>query len=190
LSIVAILGGSFDPPHIGHVLAVKYLLATGAADRVVVIPVFEHAFAKPLSPFERRVAWLRAAFENESGVQISEIERDLPLPNYTLNTVRALSRDLPGQTLRLVVGADVLSDVDKWHHFEELVQLAPLLVLGRAGISHPDAPPAVLPQVSSTQVRARLRAHKTHPTPQTAALLRQLMPSATLTAILRDDSFS
>ncbi len=156
MGTLAIFGGSFDPPHLGHVLAVQYVLAVGAADRVIVVPVFQHAFNKQLSPFDLRLKLARLAFCDDERVRVSRIERELPSPNFTLNTVRALKRSFPGEQLRLVVGADVLHDVDKWHHFEELTAEAPLLVLGRAGVEHPDAPRVFLPEVSSTQVRALL----------------------------------
>ncbi len=149
-----VFGGSFDPPHVGHVLAAKYLLSVGLVDQVLVVPVFAHAHDKPLSPFDTRLRLCDAAFDGESRVGVSAIEADLPRPSYTLRTLEALHRAHPLEQLRLVIGADVLAETDKWYRFGEVANLAPPLVLGRAGVSLPDGPPVVLPQISSTEVRA------------------------------------
>lgn len=175
---IGIFGGSFDPPHVGHVLAVKYILSIGAVDEVIVVPVFEHAFHKPLTSFEVRMSLVELAFLGEPKVLVSGIERTLPRPNYSLYTVRALATQNPGESLRLVVGADVLHDIDKWHKFDELAELAPLLILGRAGVPHADAPLAVLPQVSSSEIR-ELLLHD-----ESVGLLAQLLPKAVLDFIL------
>lgn len=183
----AIFGGSFDPPHIGHVLAVKYILNTGACDEVVVVPVFQHAFNKKLTDYDTRLALTRLAFEDEKQVHVSAIERDLPAPNYTLNTLLALKEQYRHDELRLVIGADVLHDVDKWHHFDQVVELAPLLILGRSGVMHPQAPEAYLPEVSSSQVRSLLRQLPMNPSQTQAATFRQLstlLPKTVLSRII------
>ena len=196
----AIFGGSFDPPHIGHVLAVKYILSTGAADEVVIVPVFQHAFNKQLTDYDVRLQLTRLAFVDEAKVQVSAIERDLPTPNYTLNTLLALKEEFPRDQLRLVVGADVLHDVDKWHHFEQVQQLAPLLILGRSGVPHEQAPVAHLPEVSSSQLRSLLsqlpklldvivdQSDRHEQTTQATTLqqLSTLLPRAVLDRILAD----
>jgi nicotinate-nucleotide adenylyltransferase len=177
---VAVFGGSFDPPHVGHVLAVKYLRSIGVVDEVAIVPVFEHAFHKPLTAFDVRLRLLELAFAGEQDVHLSPIERDLPRPNYTLNTVRALSQQRPDVQLRLVVGADVLFDIDRWHQFQNIIELAPLLVLGRAGVSHPSAPVAVLPAVSSSEIRDRLAQQSAHPSADNEEMLRRLVPKAVI----------
>jgi len=154
---VALFGGSFDPPHVGHVLAVAYVLSTHPFDRVMVIPVFAHAFDKPLSPFEHRVAMARLAMADLRRVDVSTVEQALPVPSRTVTTLEHLHQAHAGERFRLVIGADVLADTERWHEFGRIQELAPPFVLGRAGIEHPDAPPALLPEVSSTHVRELLR---------------------------------
>jgi nicotinate-nucleotide adenylyltransferase len=153
---VAVFGGSFNPPHVAHVLAVSYVLAFSDIERVLVIPVYEHVFDKSLAPFEARVEMCQLALGWLPGVEVSRIESELPTPNYTLNTLQRLKRDHPSWELRLVVGSDVLFESHKWHAFEDVKRLAPLLLLGRVGSPHPDAPTAVLPEVSSTEIRDTL----------------------------------
>lgn len=155
---LAVYGGSFDPPHVGHVLAVQYLLSVGLAERVLVVPVYQHALEKKLTPFEDRFEMCRRAFSSDSRVEVTDIERGLPRPNYTLFTLEKLRESFPGESLRLVVGADVLAEASHWHRFDEVRKLAPLLVLGRAGVTCEEAPDAILPDVSSTEARTWWRA--------------------------------
>lgn len=154
---VALYGGSFDPPHVAHVLTAVYALSTGGFDRVLVVPVFAHAFDKPLAPFEHRLEMTRLALGWLPGVEVSDVERLLGAPSRTLHTVERLLADDPRLRLRLVVGADVLLERDQWLGWDRLAALAPPFVLGRAGVEHPEAPPPLLPDVSSTRVRDLLR---------------------------------
>jgi nicotinate-nucleotide adenylyltransferase len=151
VSRVAVYGGSFDPPHVGHVLAVSYVLSVGLVERVVVVPVFQHAFEKALTSYDDRLALCRAAFRAIPEASVSEIERGLP--SYTLRTVSALKEERPQDDLFLLLGADTFAETPKWHRFEELAALAPPIVLGRVGSAEVGAPPPVLPGISSTEVR-------------------------------------
>src|SRR5687767_3051770 len=104
---VALFGGSFNPPHIGHVLAVTYVLSVGRVDRVVVVPVFDHALGKRLEPFEHRLEMARRAFDWLPQVDVSDIEERLGTPSRTLRTVLALESAHPEWDLRLLVGSDI-----------------------------------------------------------------------------------
>ena len=150
---VGVFGGSFNPPHVGHVLAAAYLLSVQAVDGVLVVPVFRHPFAKQLSPYEDRLTMCRLAMGWLPSVEVSDIERRLGSESRTLLTIEALMREEPNRSLRLIIGTDVLGDRDSWHRFDRIAELAPPIVLGRAGVDHPEAPAAVLPDVSSTQIR-------------------------------------
>jgi nicotinate-nucleotide adenylyltransferase len=153
---VAFYGGSFNPPHVAHVLAAAYLLSVGGFDKILVVPVFDHAFDKELAPFADRVKMTELAMAPLPGVEVSRIEESLGSPSRTLFTLRALSERHPAWRFQLVIGSDVLHETQKWHAFDEIVRLAPLFVLGRVGSPHPDAPQPILPGVSSTRVRELL----------------------------------
>jgi nicotinate-nucleotide adenylyltransferase len=153
---VAIYGGSFDPPHVSHVLAAVYALKVGGFDQVLVVPVFEHAFQKRLSPFSHRVRMCELAFAGIQNVEVTAIEQTLPAPSLTLHTLERVSAVHPDWALRLLVGSDVLADTPKWHAFERICELAPLYVVARPGHPHPAAPVALLPDVSSTRIRDAL----------------------------------
>ncbi len=153
---VGVYGGSFNPPHVAHVLGAAYVLSCTEVSELLIVPVCHHAFSKDLAPFEDRVAMAELALGWLPGVRVSGIEAELPRPSYSLNTLTELARRHPDWQLRFVIGSDVLHERDKWHDFEGIAKLAPLLVLGRAGFEHPEAPAAILPDVSSTRIRELL----------------------------------
>ena len=154
---VAVYGGSFDPPHVAHRLVADYVLAVGGFERLLVLPVHEHAFGKKLAPFEERLELCRRCFEGLPGVEVSALEAELPPPNYTERTLERLLEQNPAFELRLVIGSDVLGETSGWHDFARVSLLAPPFVLTRKGYERPELGPAVLPDVSSTHVRDLLR---------------------------------
>jgi nicotinate-nucleotide adenylyltransferase len=171
---VAVFGGSFNPPHVGHVLGVVYALSTAPIDEVLVVPVYQHPFAKHLASFADRLEMCRLAVGWLPRVVVSTVEEELGGESRTLRTLEHLRAAHPSLSLRLLVGADVLGDLPKWHRWERIAELAPPLVLGRRGVQPSDVPvtwvggvggavaeepPApVLPRVSSTEIRAALAA--------------------------------
>jgi nicotinate-nucleotide adenylyltransferase len=138
------------------VLAVAYALSVGLVDRVLVVPVFEHALGKRLVPFPHRLEMSRRAFGWLPGVEVSSIEERLGAPSRTLRTIQALGAEHPEWRLRLLVGSDITGEIEKWHAFEEIERRAPPLVLARAGSPAVEGAPALLPAVSSTAVRQLL----------------------------------
>jgi nicotinate-nucleotide adenylyltransferase len=181
---VAVLGGSFDPPHVAHVLLATYVLLGGEVDEVLVVPVFEHAFGKRLAPFEERMQLCQLAFAPLRSATVSRIEAELPSPNRTLVTLQHLAKARPDASFRLVVGSDVLLDAHKWYAFDELTRRAPLLVVPRPGYPHPGA--AVLPDVSSTLVRELLSRRDQAARDE----LRWLVPLATLDYIMAKNLYA
>ncbi len=163
---IAVFGGSFDPPHVGHVLLAAWALSAGGIDRLLVVPTFAHAFAKRSARFEDRIAMARLAFSifDPARVEVSDLEAHLPPPSYTVRTLEAVRAGWPGASLRLLVGSDILADLPRWREVERIEALAPLLVGGRAGHARDGAGRSVepsvpsFPEVSSTEIRALLAA--------------------------------
>jgi nicotinate-nucleotide adenylyltransferase len=150
---VAVYGGSFNPPHVAHVLACALVLAVEDIERVLVVPTFVHPFAKPLAAYEERIAMCALAFSGMPGVEVSRVEQELGGESRTLYTLEHLAATHAHWHLRLVVGADILHEAPRWFGFDQITRLAPLIVLGRAGIEAPGAGLPLLPEVSSTRVR-------------------------------------
>jgi nicotinate-nucleotide adenylyltransferase len=150
---VAVFGGSFNPPHVAHVLAAVYVLSTEPVDEVLVVPVYRHPFAKELAPYEDRLEMCRLAFAWIPRVRISTVERELGGESLTLRTLEHLASSHPEWSMRLLLGADVIGDLSKWHRFDRISQIAPPLFVGRAGVATEGAPEPLLPKISSTEVR-------------------------------------
>lgn len=177
---VALYGGSFNPPHAGHVLAAAYLTCVADFEKVLVVPVFEHAFDKTLLGYEERVELCRVAFSNLSQVEVCTIESTLPRPSYTISTVEALLERHPHYQLELVVGADVLPELAKWHRIDELLRKTKLFAMGRRGHASSECPSPWLPEVSSSQLRELMRQPRTA---KVSERLRELVPTRVLAMI-------
>ena len=162
---VALFGGSFNPPHVAHQLVALFVLETAPVDELWFTPTWKHPFHKQLVGYDDRIAMCElAAAALGPRCRVSRIEEEVAqLPGFvasrTLDTVTELSRRHPDHAFRLVVGADILAETDKWYRWDEVVRAAPLIVVGRGGhdAPHGSAVSALaMPEVSSTEVRARL----------------------------------
>ncbi len=113
---VAVFGGSFNPPHVGHALVTAWVLWTGQADAVWLVPCADHPLGKlGLAPFSARVRWCgELASGVGSAARVETIEDELPRPSFTIDTLRALSAAHPEHAFRLVVGADILQETHLW----------------------------------------------------------------------------
>ena len=155
---VAIYGGSFDPPHMGHVLSIGWALSAGPVDRVWVIPTWKHPFDKGIvAPFEDRVAMCKRAFSLFPAATVSTIERELGGVSRTLDTLSELESANPELRFRLLVGADLLPTTSRWHRWDEIVRRAPPIVVGREGYPMPKGCPLAIPDVNSTDIREAAR---------------------------------
>lgn len=156
---VGVFGGSFDPPHAAHVMFAAYVLSVGELDRLLVIPNFAHPLQKDLrTSFADRHRMCELAFADLRRLDISRVEEELGGTSYTLDTIEALRVRMPDAALRLVIGADILGELDRWHRFDRIAELAPPIVIGRSGYeTHGwEVMPVTLPAVSSTEIRRRL----------------------------------
>lgn len=154
---VALFGGSFNPPHLGHALAVLSVLATSDAGAVWLLPCADHPFGKDLAPMADRLEMCRRAFSHfGEAVRVVDVEARLPRPSYTVETLRALHAARPGIQPRLVVGSDILEELDRWREPEALRELCELVVLPRGGYEGGAVLDFSLPEISSTDLRARM----------------------------------
>jgi nicotinate-nucleotide adenylyltransferase len=135
---VAFFGGSFDPPHLGHLAIARAAREALTLDSVLFAPVG----AQPLKPegsmasFEDRLALTRLAIDGERGFAVSPIDAPKPFaaPNYTIETLRELRAKLPGDgKLFCLMGADSLFSLRRWHRAEEIPFVASLIVASRPG---------------------------------------------------------
>ena len=131
---LALLGGTFDPVHLGH-LRVAWEAAEFLAADVHLMPakVPPHR-AQPLASAEQRVAILRAALQGQDRLLLDERELRRDGPSYTVDTLIELRKEIgPGRPVVLLVGADAYAGLPAWHRWRELFDLAHIGVLTRAG---------------------------------------------------------
>lgn len=153
---IAVYGGSFNPPHVGHAMVASWLRWTTRVDQVWLVPAYDHAFSKELAPYAERLR-LCQALATLVEARVCGIEAELPRPSYTWNTLCALRDQHPQHRFRLVVGADTLDQTDQWHRWADIAEHFKPIVVGRGGFpAVPGAP--TFPGVSSTEVRAAIAA--------------------------------
>lgn len=131
---IAIYGGSFNPPHLGHLEAAKTVCAELAPDKLLIIPdnIPPHKAMDPGSPTaEERLALCRIAFRSIPGAEISDMEIRRRGKSYTAHTVRELRERYPDDELFLVVGSDMLLSFEEWYEFEYLLSECTLAVVSR-----------------------------------------------------------
>jgi nicotinate-nucleotide adenylyltransferase len=162
VSKIAVLGGSFNPPHICHVFICYYVFATTDVDQTWVVPCYRHAFGKKLAPFQHRLTMCRLAMESlrEGVVLVSAIEEERQGISWTIDTVRYLRNKYPEHEFRWIIGSDVLDEFDTWKDVDQLRQLISFIVVPRAGSHVGDPEGFQLPNISSTLIRERIKQQK------------------------------
>jgi nicotinate-nucleotide adenylyltransferase len=129
-----LLGGSFDPIHLGHVAAAEAVLRLRLLDQVLLVPTGQPPHKPPLAAsFDHRLAMARLAAKGRKGLSVSDLEGRRPGPSYTVDTLRELRRLHRGTAFELLVGADMLLDLPRWHRAEEVVREARIVAFGRPG---------------------------------------------------------
>jgi nicotinate-nucleotide adenylyltransferase len=135
---IGILGGTFDPPHIGHLVIAEETRKKLALAKVYFVPARQppHKLSEPVSPLEDRVAMLRLALDASPFFVLSLAEANRPGPSYTVDTLRQLRTEFPpAAEFFLIMGMDSLANLPTWHKPGELIQMCRLAVLRRPGYS-------------------------------------------------------
>jgi nicotinate-nucleotide adenylyltransferase len=162
---VGLLGGSFNPPHIGHLLMAAAVYATEEIDHLWVLPTADHAFGKKLAPFQDRVRMCHLAFRHlAGGAAVLDLESRLPRPpgtaSYTVDTLRALLALRPELKPVWIAGSDILPELPRWKEPDEVQRLARLVIVPRRGYAGGSKLAVDLPLLSSTEVRDLVAAGK------------------------------
>ncbi len=132
---IGILGGTFNPPHLGHLAVAVHARDELSLDSVLLMP----ARIPPHKPTgadpgaEHRVAMCRALVQGEQAITVSEEETGRAGPSYTVDTLRSMHASHPGAELTFVVGADTANTLPSWREPREIVRLARLAVASRDG---------------------------------------------------------
>ena len=135
---IAFFGGTFDPPHRGHIAIARAAMTRLGLDQVLVAPVGTQPLKGAHSSFEDRLAMVRLAVAAEPGLVASSVDAPLPggQPNYTFATLQRLQRHLqPSDELFCLLGADSFLTLKRWHQCAELLLFCDFVVAGRPGFS-------------------------------------------------------
>lgn len=137
---IGLFGGTFDPIHVGHLVAAVNAKHALDLDRVIMMVAgvpWQKAGARTVSSAEDRFAMVSAAVGDVAGVEASRMEIDRGGESYTADTLAQLSRENPGSDLFLIVGWDVAGELDSWERVEEVKRLATLVIVNRPGAGRP-----------------------------------------------------
>lgn len=129
---IALFGGSFDPPHLGHDKIVKKALKVLNLDKLIVMPTFINPFKNGFfAPPTLRLNWCKKLWQNLDNVLISDYEILQNHPVSTIQSVKFLYSKFEIDKFYLIIGEDNLKDLNKWHKFDELCSLVEFVVASR-----------------------------------------------------------
>jgi nicotinate-nucleotide adenylyltransferase len=164
---IGVFGGTFDPPHVGHLVTavnVRHALALDQVLLVVANQPWQKLGSRPISPAADRLAMVEAAVRGVDGLAACDLEIARGGHSFTADTLAELAQRHPGASLFLVLGADAATGLPTWERVEEVRARASLVVVDRPG-----EPPPVVPdgwdwthvevprlEVSSTDLRDRV----------------------------------
>jgi nicotinate-nucleotide adenylyltransferase len=171
---VGILGGTFNPPHIAHLVCAEEARAQLGLDQVLLMPVGQppHKDTPDDPGAPHRLAMCRLAAQGSDWLEVSELELIRPGPSYTVDTLHELHASQPGDELTFIVGGDMAWSLPSWRDPESILATARLAVAERAGVRRDDLLAQLAPlngegrvdfvemprlDISSSEVRQRVR---------------------------------
>ncbi len=138
MKTIALFGGSFDPPHLGHFSVVYALLGIKEIDEIIVMPTYLNPFKdNSFAPAELRLKWLSVIFAKYKKVTVSDFEVKQNKKVPTLVTVENLHKTY--ENIYLIIGADNLQNLNSWHGYNELQKYVTFMVANRGNIEIPEA---------------------------------------------------
>jgi nicotinate-nucleotide adenylyltransferase len=145
---IGILGGTFDPPHVGHLILAQYTMEALPLDHILFVPAGDHPFKGDHTRTEtqHRVAMIELAIGGNDGFSLSEVDLNRPGPHYSADTVQLLQNQYPDAQLYFVMGGDNLRALPTWTRARELYECCRLAVMKRSDeLISPEMHEAVLP---------------------------------------------
>jgi len=132
---IGIFGGTFDPVHLGHLIVAERCREDAGLDEVWFLPSYQppHKADRPVTRFDHRAEMLTLATTGQPLFRVDPVEKALPPPSYTAETLAVLRARHPDDEFELVVGGDVLPDLPKWYQPDRVLSQAGLVVVPRPG---------------------------------------------------------
>lgn len=133
---IGVFGGTFDPVHMGHLILAEQCRDQAGLDEVWFLPSYHppHKAAAAVTRFEQRCDMLELAVAGHPAFRIDRIEKELPPPSYTAETLAELHRRHPGDDFALLMGSDGLPDLPGWYEPRKVIERASLVVVPRPGV--------------------------------------------------------
>ncbi|MDQ2766190.1 MAG: nicotinate-nucleotide adenylyltransferase [Gemmatimonadota bacterium] len=165
---LGVLGGTFDPPHVGHLLAASDACEALSLDKLLFVPAKVPPYKArtvQASPHQR-LRMLEMTIGDDPRFEASRLELDRDGLSFTVDTLQTLSESAPDTSLFMLIGDDLATQIASWRDAARLVELATIVVLARATTATPSALEATLPmmrlatrqiELSSTEIRDRVR---------------------------------
>jgi nicotinate-nucleotide adenylyltransferase len=180
---IGIYGGTFDPIHHGHLILAQATREELGFDQIIFVPAASSPFKKePRASGATRLAMLQTATRGEAAFAIDDCELRRPPPSYTIDTVVEIREREPKADLFWLIGSDNVSELNKWHRFDELKDLVQFVVLDRA-CSKLNVPYSVVQRnidISATEIRNRVASGRS---------IRYLVPQAVAEIIQRENLY-
>jgi nicotinate-nucleotide adenylyltransferase len=135
---IGLLGGSFNPVHKGHVAIVESFLSSPLIDKLWIIPSFSppHKESDDLAPFDLRFEMLRSVFADNKRITVTDVEKNLAVPGYTLQTLSYLQEIYTDANFIWCMGSDSLTSFHTWFKYKEIIANWKLLIAERPNESH------------------------------------------------------
>jgi len=154
---IALLGGSFNPPHMGHALCASFARTALGAEEIWLLPAFRHPLGKPLEAFEHRMEMCRLLAGQLGGwARVMDTEAHLGGEGRTVDLLEHLLPQHPGKRFGWLMGSDTVADLPLWKGFSRIQALVEVVVIHRLGYPMEQALGPGLVSLSSTEVRRRL----------------------------------
>ncbi len=133
---IGIFGGTFDPVHMGHLILAEQCRQQVALDQVWFMPSAHppHKQDKGVTRFEQRCEMIELAIAGHPSFRVERLEKDLPPPSYTAETLAELHRRNPADEFFLLMGSDSLPDLPSWYEPKRVIEQAGLVVVPRPGV--------------------------------------------------------
>ncbi|MDQ3606775.1 MAG: nicotinate-nucleotide adenylyltransferase [Gemmatimonadota bacterium] len=186
---IGVFGGTFDPPHLGHLIVAADVCVALELDRLLFIPaaVPPHKLAQVEATAEQRLEMVRAAVRGDARFEVDDLELRRPGPSFTVDTLHTLRTRFPESRLYFLIGADALREIHSWREPEEVARLAQLIVFARDGQQAPtmhgisaQPVPVTRVDISASEIRRRVR---------TGIPIRYLVPDAVREIIERENLY-
>jgi nicotinate-nucleotide adenylyltransferase len=135
---IGVFGGTFNPPHLGHLIVLENVVDQISFDRVLFIPSAHppHKNDPTIAPAAHRFAMTQLAVEKNTLFEVSDIEIQRQGTSYTIDTLKTLSALYPQAELGLIIGADNFLEIETWKSPEEIFALAEVIVMNRPGFTN------------------------------------------------------